>query len=213
MEKNEILGWLKASGAVAVLRSDSTANLLEATEALADAGVRFIEFTMTIPGVLKVVEQAAERYAPKNIVIGVGSILGPENAQAAVLAGARFLVAPTYHPGVVEMAHRHGLAVIPGAYTPQEVLNAWQGGADLVKLFPATHGGPQYLRDVQEPFPQVRFITTGGNVANAADFIRAGSWAICFGGTAMGKLIANRDFDQIRENARNLLAAVRAAQS
>jgi 2-dehydro-3-deoxyphosphogluconate aldolase / (4S)-4-hydroxy-2-oxoglutarate aldolase len=210
MGKSEMMMTLRQSGAVAVIRSDNTTNLIEAAKVLKEVGVRFIEFTMTIPGVLKVIEEAAATLADDHVFIGAGSVLGPENTQAALNAGAQYIVAPTFNACVVELCHRHSAPVIPGAFTPQEILTAWEGGADVIKLFPP--GGPDYLQCVREPFPQINFISTGGNAGNAGAFIKAGSWAICFGGTPMGKLIAAGDFNRIRENTTELLKVIRAAQ-
>ena len=148
-------------GVVAVLRADSSKELIDVSQALRDGGVVTLEMTMTTPGALKVIEDAAAKM--KDSIIGAGSVLDPETARAAILAGAEYIVGPTFHPGVVEMAKRYGKLVMPGAFTPTEILTAWQAGADIVKVFPASVGGPAYFKDVKGPLPQVRLMPTGGS--------------------------------------------------
>jgi 2-dehydro-3-deoxyphosphogluconate aldolase/(4S)-4-hydroxy-2-oxoglutarate aldolase len=129
------------------------------------------------------------------LLIGAGSVLDGETARLAILAGARFLVAPIFRPAVVELCHRYDVAAIPGGYTPSEILAAWEAGADLVKVFPARTLGPGYLQELKGPLPQLRLVPTGGvTVENAGAFIAAG------------------DFARVTAYARQLTAAIRAAR-
>ncbi len=136
---------------------------------------------MTTPGALRVVEQATARYG-KEVLFGAGSVLDAETARAAILAGAQFVVGPTLDLPTIELCKRYSVTVIPGAYTPTEILTAWQAGADMVKVFPAEVGGPGYLKAIKAPLPQVSLVPVGGvDLDTAADFIRAGAAALGVG--------------------------------
>lgn len=200
-------------GVVAVLRADSSAELLNVASALREGGVVAIEVTMTTPGALKVIEEAAVRM--KDSIIGVGTVLDPETARAAILAGAEYIVSPTLHLGVVEMARRYSKIVMPGAFTPTEILAAWQAGADVVKVFPASVGGPAYFKDVKGPLPQVRLMPTGGvDLTTAGAFIKAGACAVGAGSAMVDrKAVSAGRFDLITETARKFVEEVRKART
>ena len=199
-------------GVVAVLRADSSAELLNVAGALREGGVVAIEVTMTTPGALKVIEEAAARM--KDSIIGVGTVLDPETARAAILAGAEYIVSPTLHLGVIEMAKRYGKVVMPGAFTPTEILTAWQAGADVVKVFPASVGGPAYFKDVKGPLPQVRLMPTGGvDLTTTGAFIKAGACAVGAGSAMVDKkAMSAGKFDVITETARKFVDEVRKAR-
>ncbi|OGG52256.1 MAG: 2-dehydro-3-deoxyphosphogluconate aldolase [Candidatus Handelsmanbacteria bacterium RIFCSPLOWO2_12_FULL_64_10] len=199
-------------GVVAVLRADSSAELLNVASALREGGVVAIEVTMTTPGALKVIEEAAARM--KDSIIGVGTVLDPETARAAILAGAEYIVSPTLHPGVIEMARRYSKIVMPGAFTPTEILTAWQAGADVVKVFPASVGGPAYFKDVKGPLPQVRLMPTGGvDLTTTGAFIKAGACAVGAGSAMVDKkAVSAGKFDLITETARKFVEEVRKAR-
>ena len=199
-------------GVVAVLRADSSAELLDVAGALREGGVVAIEVTMTTPGALKVIEEAAARM--KDSIIGVGTVLDPETARAAILAGAEYIVSPTLHLGVIELAKRYGKIVMPGAFTPTEILTAWQAGADVVKVFPASVGGPAYFKDVKGPLPQVRLMPTGGvDLTTTGAFIKAGACAVGAGSAMVDKkAVSAGKFDTITETARKFVEEVRKAR-
>lgn len=165
---------------------------------------------MTTPGALDAIHQASEALG-KDAVIGVGSVLDPETARAAILAGARFVVCPTLNPAVIEMAHRYGKPIIPGGLTPTEIITAFQSGADLVKVFPANHFGPTYFKDLLAPMPQLRLTPTGGvTLDTASDWLSAG--AACLGvGSALVKkdLIKNKDWKGLASLASQFAAIVK----
>jgi 2-dehydro-3-deoxyphosphogluconate aldolase/(4S)-4-hydroxy-2-oxoglutarate aldolase len=206
--------FLIDTGVVAVVRADDPRLLTEAAAALADGGVKAIEITMTTPGALGVIAALAAR-PPAGCVIGVGTVLDAETARAAILAGAGFLVAPVLDLRTIELAHRYDKAVLPGAFTPTEILAAWQAGADLVKVFPADTLGPAYIRAVKAPLPQVRMCPTGGVTAeNAGEWIRAGASCVAAGGSLISKRhLADRDLEGIRASASRFAAAVREARA
>lgn len=202
------------SGIVAVIRAKDSAHLVAVADAIKRGGVDCVEVTMTTPDALSVISEVARKYG-EEVLIGVGSVLDAETARAAILAGAQFVVAPTLDLRVIEMSHRYDRVVIPGTFSPTEILTAWSAGADLVKLFPATKLGPGYIKDIRGPLPQVRLVPTGGvDLSNAGDFIRAGAAALAVG-TAMidSRAVAEGRFDVVTETAQRFVEAVRAARA
>jgi len=194
---------IRETGIVAIMRASSPDQLLAAADAIKAGGVNAIEVTMTTPGALKVIEQATSKYG-EQVIFGVGSVLDPETARAAILAGARFVVCPTLKLSTIEMCHRYDIPVVPGAYTPTEILTAWEAGADMVKVFPSSVGGPAYIKAIKGPLPQVRLVPVGGvDLDTTADFIRAGAEVVGVGGSLINqKNLAAGEFDSITKNAR-----------
>ena len=212
--KQEVLTVLKESGVVAVIRTDNASDLIDVSKALRKGGVKFIEITMTVPGALGVIQEAVSRLEGEEVFIGAGTVLDAETARAAILAGASYIVGPTFNQEVVELCNRYGIVVMPGAYTPLEILNAWQSGGDIVKVFPAGIGGPRFFKDIKGPLPQIDLLPTGGvDLETAPQFIKAGACAIGVGGALVGKaLIENRDYRAITKNAQKFIEVVRQAK-
>jgi len=200
-------------GIVAVVRTDTSEELVDVSKALKDGGIDVIEITMTTPNALQVIADVAKAMG-NDVLVGVGSVLDPETARAAILAGAEFIVAPTYSPQVVQMAHRYGCSVTPGAFTPNEVLAAWEGGADMVKIFPARVGGPKYMKDLRAPMPQLKLVPTGGvDITNAAEFIKAGAAALGVGSALVKKdAVKKKDFAALKGFAREYVAEITKAR-
>jgi 2-dehydro-3-deoxyphosphogluconate aldolase/(4S)-4-hydroxy-2-oxoglutarate aldolase len=205
---------IEEDGVVAVVRLDDLSAAAPLAEALANGGVRSIEFTYTNPGAGEAIA-AARAALGERALIGAGSVLDPETARAAILSGAAFVVTPTVNLRTIELCHRYGVPTVIGALTPTEILTAWEAGATYVKVFPASLGGPRYLKDVLGPLPQVKLIPTGGVSAdNAADFIRAGAVAVALGGNLVdAKTVAAADWPALTERARAAVAAVRAGRA
>ena len=159
---------------------------------------------MTTPGALDVIENATSRFG-KEVLFGVGSVLDAETARMAILAGAQFVVCPTFKLETVEICKRYSIPVMPGAYTPTEILTAWEAGAAAVKVFPASAGGPAYLKAVKAPLPQISLSAVGGvTVENTAEFIRCGADFVGVGGElANQKLLDARNFGEITSRARS----------
>jgi 2-dehydro-3-deoxyphosphogluconate aldolase/(4S)-4-hydroxy-2-oxoglutarate aldolase len=203
MGANDSMDRIKAGGVVAIMRAKSSDQLLGAAKAVLAGGVTAIEVTMTTPGALDVVRLATSQFG-KEVLFGVGSVLDAETARAAILAGAQFVVCPTLKVATIEMCHRYSIPVVPGAYTPTEILSAWEAGANAVKVFPASAGGPAYLKAIKGPLPQISLTAVGGvTVDNAADFVRAGADFVGVGGELVNqKLLDVSDFAQITERAR-----------
>lgn len=213
MTRDQVLSFIKETAVVPVVRAASAAEALRAIEATYRGGIRAAEITMTVPGALRLLEQCAEQFGDK-LVIGAGTVLDPETARSCILAGAQFLVTPSLRVATIEMARRYGIAIVPGALTPTEVLTAWESGADIVKVFPCL-GGPAYIKALKGPFPQIDMIPTGGvNLKTAGEFLKAGACAVAVGGELMdAKSIAEGRFDRIEEKAREYVEAVAAAKA
>jgi 2-dehydro-3-deoxyphosphogluconate aldolase / (4S)-4-hydroxy-2-oxoglutarate aldolase len=202
-----VVAQLEAAGVVAVARLEDAETALAVTGALVAGGLKAIEFTFTTQGVLGVMEKAVARYG-KELLIGAGTVLDPETARAAILAGARFVVTPAVRPDVITMCRRYGITVAVGALTPSEILTAWEAGADIVKVFPASAFGPKYLKDVKGPLPQVRLMPTGGvDLANLGDYLKAGAVAVGVGGNLVKGTPA-----EVEARTREYVAAVAAAR-
>ncbi len=192
-------------GVVPVVRAANAEDAAGAMDAILAGGIPILEITMTVPGAPAVIREAARRYAGK-ILIGAGTVLAPEQAEACLQAGAQFLVSPGFAPAVLELARSRGVLAIPGALSPTELAAALQQGAELVKIFPCgSVGGPPYLKALHGPFPGARLIPTGGvTVAHAADYIAAGAFAVGVGGDLV---------DQAAIRAGNSQKVIAAAQS
>ncbi len=213
-DKQKTLQALKDTGVVAVIRADKAEDLVEVGRALRQGGVQFIEITMTVPGAIPVIERAAKALQNDDVYIGAGTVLDAETARLAILAGANYIVSPAFRPDMIAVCKRYSVAAMPGAMTPTEVLNAWEAGADIVKIFPAGVGGPQFFKDLKGPFPHIEIMPTGAvNRQTAPAFIKAGACAVGVGGELVGKpLIAARDFATITRNAADFLAIVQEAR-
>ena len=161
MTKLEQMQRVESCGVVAIIRANSSAELIEVAAAIKAGGVDLIEVTMTTPNALSVISDVAAQYG-NEVLVGVGSVLDAETARAAMLAGAEFVVSPVTKPDVIEICNRYSKIVMPGAFTPTEILAAWEAGADYVKVFPSSSGGPSYIKDVKAPLPHIPMIPTGG---------------------------------------------------
>jgi len=212
--KENILRVIIDCGVVAVVRVESTREALEVCPAIARGGVKPVEVTMTVPNAIDVIKEFKSTVKDE-VLVGAGTVLDPETARVAILAGVDYIVTPTLNLKVIEMCHRYGIVVIPGAFTPTEILTAWEAGADIVKVFPAGVAGPQYLKDIKGPLPQVRLLPTGGvTLENTPDFIKAGAVAVAVGTALVDKkLVAEKKFDLITERARQFVEAVRKARA
>jgi 2-dehydro-3-deoxyphosphogluconate aldolase/(4S)-4-hydroxy-2-oxoglutarate aldolase len=183
------------------------------TEALLRGGGRSVEFTFTKTTAGRVIEEVRGALGER-ASIGAGSVLDPETARTAILAGAEFVVTPTVNTAVIELCNRYAVPTVIGAFTPTEMLTAWQAGASYVKVFPASVGGPRYLKDVRGPLPQLKLIPTGGvDLDNAAEFIRAGAAAIAVGSNLVdAKTVAAGRWEVLEERARAFAEAVEGAE-
>ena len=212
--KHEVMAALRKSGVVAVIRTDNPEDLVAVARALQKGGVKFVEITMTIPGALEIIREATAELKDTDMLVGVGTVLDGETARAAILAGATFVVGPAFDADMVRVCNAEGVVVMPGGLTPTEIFNAWKGGADVVKIFPGNIGGPDYLKTVKEPLPQVELLPTKGvDFDTAGAFIKAGAIAVGTGSCLVNKaLMAAKDYAKITENAERFTRIVREAK-
>jgi 2-dehydro-3-deoxyphosphogluconate aldolase/(4S)-4-hydroxy-2-oxoglutarate aldolase len=210
MRKEEIVEKLREIGLVPVLRAESEEQALGIASAIADGGVTVLEITMTVPGAIRVMSRLTKERP--DILIGAGTVLDAETARMCMLEGAQFVVSPALNLKTIEMCHRYSIPVLPGALTPTEVVTAWQAGADVIKVFPASAlGGAKYLKSLKAPLPQVEMIPTGGvSLATAKEFLEAGSFALGVGADLVDtKAMAEGKPEKITESAKKYLEIVR----
>lgn len=210
-DKFSNLEILLRQGVIAVVRAASSEEALKVVDALREGEIKTIEITMTVPGALKVMEEVTKKLG-QDILLGAGTVLDAETARLSILAGAQFVVGPCLDLDLIRICQRYSKIVIPGAMTPTEILQAWQAGADLVKVFPAGNlGGPSYIKAIKAPLPQVLLNPTGGvNLNTTADFIRAGASVISAGSALVDKqAIEEANFQIITEKARKFVEEVR----
>ena len=204
---------IERGGVVAIIRMKEPAKLTGVVDALLSGGVRVLEVTMTVPGAVELIRGLASTLPPE-LILGAGTVVDTETAERVIDAGARFLVSPVLRLPLIETARRRGVPIMPGCFSPTEILAAWEAGADIVKVFPATALGPGFLRDVHGPLPQIKLMPTGGvSVENAGDWIRAGAAAVGVGSALLdAAAIASGDFSKITENARRIIEHVTLAR-
>lgn len=195
---------------VAVVRAPSSEKVVDICRALADGGVDVLEITFTVPDALDLIRTVRDELGDR-ITLGAGTVLDPETCRAAILAGAEFIVSPTLNLDLIRLCKRYDKAVMPGAFTPTEILTAWEAGADIVKVFPADVGGPAYFKAIRGPLPQVRLMPTGGvNLETARPFLDAGAVALGAGSSLVSKeAVANGDMAKITELARQFVAVAK----
>jgi 2-dehydro-3-deoxyphosphogluconate aldolase/(4S)-4-hydroxy-2-oxoglutarate aldolase len=214
MKREQQLQRILESGIVAVVRAPDASALVEVCRALAEGGVTVVEITMTVPDALDVV-RAVRRELGDRVLLGAGTILDAETGRLALLAGAEYLVAPTLNLDVIRLCRRYDKIVMPGAFTPTEILTAWEAGADIVKVFPAEVVGPTFFKALRGPLPQIRVMPTGGvDLTTANAFLAAGACCLGVGSQLVDpKLVAARDFATLRERASQYAEIVRKHRS
>jgi 2-dehydro-3-deoxyphosphogluconate aldolase/(4S)-4-hydroxy-2-oxoglutarate aldolase len=215
MNKSEVLQRIRDTGLIPVVRAESSDQALRAVVALKAGGLDVLEVTMTVPGAIEVIQILAAEYGD-DALIGAGTVLDPETAQACIRAGAKFIVSPALNEETIRFCRDQDVAVFPGALTPTEVVRAWHAGADAVKVFPAgAVGGASYLKALKAPLPQIELIPTGGvSLKTAADFIRAGAMALGVGADLVDtKALREGNGALITERAREFLEIVRQTRN
>lgn len=200
-------------GLVAIIRAPSGEQLVQVSQALYDGGIDVIEVTFTVPGVLDTLKQVHAEMGDR-VLLGAGTVLDTETARAAILAGAEYIVTPTVNVDVIKLCRRYDKLVMCGAFTPTEILTAWEAGADIVKVFPADIGGPSYLKNVHGPLPQIRLLPTGGvNLDTLPAFVKAGACAVGLGSALVEQeALKKGDFARIQQQAAAFVAKMREAR-
>jgi 2-dehydro-3-deoxyphosphogluconate aldolase/(4S)-4-hydroxy-2-oxoglutarate aldolase len=214
MNRAEQVRRMTDAGVVAVVRSPDSEQLVDVARALAEGGVTVVEITFSVPDALGVIRRVRQELGDK-ILLGAGTVLDAETARAAILAGAEFIVAPTLNLDTIKLCHRYDKAMLPGAFTPTEILTAWEAGADIVKVFPAEVVGPAFFKAMRGPLPQLRLMPTGGvDLNTAAEFLKAGACCLGIGGQLVEpKAVAAGDFGRIRDLAKQYVSIVTKARA
>ncbi|MDP9358343.1 MAG: bifunctional 4-hydroxy-2-oxoglutarate aldolase/2-dehydro-3-deoxy-phosphogluconate aldolase [Chloroflexota bacterium] len=204
---------VEEDGVVAVVRLDDLSNAVAIAQALLEGGVRAVEFTFTNRRAAEAIGIVRDVVGDAGF-IGAGTVLDPETARVAILAGAEYVVTPTFKAETVQLCNRYGIPTVIGALTPTEILTAWEAGANYVKVHPASLGGPKYFKDVLGPMPQVKLVPSGGvTFDNVAEFVRAGAVAVALGSNLVdAKTVGAGDWSTITERARTLRGLVRMAR-
>lgn len=214
-DKAVVIETIRAVGVIPVVRAQSADEAIAAIDAIREGGIPILEITMTVPGAVGVIEEVSRRYG-NEAVVGAGTVLDGETARTCILAGARFVVSPSLNLETIEVCRRYGIAVMPGALTPTEVVQAWSAGADFVKVFPAgAVGGASYIKSLKAPLPQIELVPTGGvSLKTAADFIKAGASALGVGADLVDvQAIREGKQSVITERAQEFVRIVREART
>lgn len=214
-DKTSNLKMLIEGGIVPVVRASSAAEAINIVNAIVKGGINIIEITMTVPNAIGVIKTIAEKFK-ENILLGAGTVLDTETARMSILAGAEFIVSPCLSEELIKICRRYSKIVIPGAMTPTEILKTWEMGADMVKVFPAGNlGGPEYIRALKAPLPQILLNSTGGvNLENAGEFIKAGSSVISVGSSLLDrKAIFEKKFEVLTKKARQFVEEIQKVRS
>lgn len=212
-KNNEVINWIFESGVMAAARVPSINKCVDIAKALLAGGVKVIEFSMVMPDCLEAIT-LVKREMGNSMFVGVGTVLDAETARAAILAGAEFVVSPIADKRTIEMAHRYGKPVVPGAMTPNEILVAYELGADIIKVFPGGVLGAKFIKTILAPLPHIPLMPYGGvTLENAEELIRAGSVALGIGGSLIRKdLIINNQFKEITQIAQSFIEKVKRAR-
>lgn len=210
--KLHVLSRITESGLVAIVRADSASQAARIVDACSEGGAAAIEVTFTVPGAAAVIEELAKRYSTQQIALGAGTVLDPETARIAILAGAQFIVSPSLNPATARLCNRYQIPYLPGAGTIREIVEAMESGADIIKVFPGETLGPAFVKAAKAPLPHASLMPTGGvSIDNAGQWIAAGSVALGVGGnlTAGAK---TGDFKAVTDLTRRFIAAIREAR-
>jgi len=213
-DKTSNLKMLIEAGIVSVVRASSAAEAITIVNAIVKGGINIIEITMTVPNAIGVIKTIAEKFK-ENILLGAGTVLDTETARMSILAGAEFIVSPCLSEELIKICRRYSKIVIPGAMTPTEILKTWEMGADMVKVFPAGNlGGPEYIRALKAPLPQILLNSTGGvNLENAGEFIKAGSSVISVGSSLLDKkAVSEKKFEVLTKKSKQFVEEIKKAR-
>jgi 2-dehydro-3-deoxyphosphogluconate aldolase / (4S)-4-hydroxy-2-oxoglutarate aldolase len=204
---------LENEGIVAVIRAESKEQGIKIVDAVKKGGIKFIEVTMTVPGAIDIIKELTEIYKNEDIVIGAGTVLDAETARTCILAGAKYVVSPSFNADIVELCNRYRIPVMPGAMTVAEAIKCLESGAEVIKVFPGDAFGPSIIKAFKGPLPQGNFMPTGGvNLSNVKDWIKAGAVAVGTGGSlTVGAKTG--DYELVTETARQFVKEVKEAKA
>lgn len=206
--KEYVLSQIKSTGLVAIIRTANSEQAFRTFEACLAGGIRAIEISFTVPGIIDLLKEIAEQYKTGEVILGAGTVLDPETARAAILAGARFIVTPYLNEATVRLCNRYQVACIPGAMTVKEAAECMTAGADMVKIFPAEMFGPAIIKAIKGPLPYVPLMPTGGvTTLNVGEWFEAGAVAVGVGGSLMAG-IKEGDYERVTRTAREFVAQI-----
>lgn len=205
MSRERIVERIIDDKAVAVIRLRTSQNFLKVAEALYEGGISILEITMTTPNALALIKETVARM-PGDVLIGAGSVLDAETAQRVIDAGAKYVVSPVFKAEIIQTAHQNDVPAMPGCFSPTEILNAHEQGADVIKVFPADILGMAFFKGIKAPMPFLKLMPTGGvTLTNAGEWIKAGACAVGVGSALVdNKAIAEEDYTRLTENAKVL---------
>jgi 2-dehydro-3-deoxyphosphogluconate aldolase/(4S)-4-hydroxy-2-oxoglutarate aldolase len=213
LTKFETLETIIRTGALLIARLDSADEAYRVAEAAIDGGIRAVEVPLTVPGALGVIQRLADKYGDQGIVVGAGTVLDAEAAYASISAGARLLVSPQLNPRMIATGNRYQVVTASGAFTPTEVVNTLEAGADIVKLFPAELGGPAYVKTILAPLPQAPIMPSGGVTPdNVSAWFAAGVTAVGVGSFVTKAAQNDGDYGLVARAARTFLTAINDAR-
>ncbi|WP_341280959.1 bifunctional 2-keto-4-hydroxyglutarate aldolase/2-keto-3-deoxy-6-phosphogluconate aldolase [Paenibacillus sp. FSL H8-0537] len=220
MKKIKVLQQIVDAGVVAVLRADSAEEVVEMSRHAIKGGIKAIEITLTVPFALRAIEQLSKEYSvdadPQSdqfAIIGVGTVLDPESARAAILSGAEFVVSPALNPDTIKLCHRYAIPVMPGTMTVNEIQHALELGVDVVKLFPGNLYSPSVIPSIKGPLPQANVMPTGGvSLDNLGEWVKAGAVAVGIGSDLTKEAVKTGDYSLIEAKARAYIEAYRSAK-
>ncbi|QZY54363.1 bifunctional 4-hydroxy-2-oxoglutarate aldolase/2-dehydro-3-deoxy-phosphogluconate aldolase [Crassaminicella profunda] len=213
MKRMETIRKISESGVVAVIRAESKEEGMKIIEAVKKGGIKALEITMTVPGAVEIIKELSEVYKDEDVIIGAGTVLDPETARACILAGAKYIVSPSLNVETIKLCNKYRIPVMPGVMTITEALSGMEAGAEIIKVFPGSAYGPSIIKAFKGPVPQGNFMPTGGvNLANAAEWIKAGAVAIGTGGD-LTKGAKTGDYDLVTETAKKFVEAVKNARA
>lgn len=220
MKKLKLVQQIVDQGVVAVLRGETPDEVVEMAEQAIEGGIKVIEVTMTVPFALQAIEKLAKKYssttqdASKFAIIGVGTVLDPETARAAILSGSEFVVGPSLNPDTVTLCNRYRIPVMPGVMTIQEIQRALELGVDVVKLFPGNLYSPGMIKAIKGPLPQANIMPTGGvSLSNLGEWIKAGAVAVGIGSDLTADAVKSGDYSLVAKKAAQYIEAYRAAKA
>jgi 2-dehydro-3-deoxyphosphogluconate aldolase/(4S)-4-hydroxy-2-oxoglutarate aldolase len=210
MEKYRIYQAIKEQGVVVVIRGKNVEQAIRTVDACYKGGIKIIEITFTVPNADKIISSLSEKYAGSDIVIGAGSVLDPETARIAMLAGAKFIVSPSLNVETIKICNRYGVPVMSGVMTPSEAQTAMEYGVDILKLFPGDIAKPAGLKALKGPFPNANIMPTGGvSAENVEEWFKTGAYAVG-AGSFLTKDAANGDYEKVEKVCSAFVEKVRS---
>ncbi|MCD2256039.1 bifunctional 4-hydroxy-2-oxoglutarate aldolase/2-dehydro-3-deoxy-phosphogluconate aldolase [Agrilactobacillus fermenti] len=213
LQKVKVLQRIEDAGVVAVVRGKSVEEAVKISEAAIKGGIAGIELTFTVPHADQAIAQLVEKYGDDKALIGAGTVLDPISARLAIMAGAQYIISPSFNGEVAKLCNLYQVPYLPGCFTITEMQRALEAGCDIIKLFPGSVAGPGAVKAVKAPLPQVNLMPTGGvNLDNLEAWFDAGVIAVGAGSNLVGPG-EKGDFDQVTENAKAYLAKIKEIKS